>query len=163
MLLWQSGLIRSHRIVFSGRHNQLTEALLFPASIPPCRLPAVPRLVFSKQNSWSELSPLKPNRLRSCLRLPGKVISDRTGAYLASAAKACSNKITLRGHTWDRAGNDGSPWWGYGFLCPERSIMWKFPPPWASAGNRPGNLGPDLSLCCSVLQCVAVPHELSHK
>jgi len=28
----------------------------------------------------------------------GQIISDRTGDYLASAAKARSNKITLRGH-----------------------------------------------------------------
>ena len=47
---------------------------------------------------WSELSPPKPNRLRSGPRLPAQVISERTGAYLALAAKARFNKITLRGH-----------------------------------------------------------------
>jgi len=40
---------------------------------------------------WSELLPPKPNRLRSGPRLLGQVISDRAGAYSASAAKARSN------------------------------------------------------------------------
>ena len=52
---------------------------------------------------WSELSPPKPNS-------SGPVRDHLTGAYLASAAKARSNKITLRGHAWDGASDDGSPW-----------------------------------------------------
>ena len=63
--------------------------------------------------------------------------TDRTGAYLASAAKARSNKITLRGHAWDRAGpdNDGSPWTGHGLSCPERLHRMEVSPPWASASS----------------------------
>jgi len=57
--------------------------------------------IFSNSPCWSELSPPKPNRLRSGPRLPGQVISDRTGAYLASAAKACANKVTFRGHQFE--------------------------------------------------------------
>ena len=49
---------------------------------------------------WSELSPPKPNRLRSVLRLTGQVISDRTGAYLASAAKARSKTIYICIHIY---------------------------------------------------------------
>jgi len=50
-------------------------------------------------------------------------------AYTHSAcpkqwAKARSNEITLRGHAWDRAGNDGSAWPGNGLSCPESSIVW---------------------------------------
>jgi len=41
----------------------------------------------------SKLSPPKPNKLRSGPRLPGQVISDRTGAYLASVAKARSKNF----------------------------------------------------------------------
>ena len=48
--IWQSGLIRSHKIVIDGRHNQPTEAWLYLASVtvPPCGLPAVP---------WLDISP----------------------------------------------------------------------------------------------------------
>jgi len=44
MLRWLTSQIRSHTNI-NGRHNQLTEAWIFLAGVPPCRLSAVPHFV----------------------------------------------------------------------------------------------------------------------
>ena len=71
----------------------------YGCSPPPCASAGTTVWMLGVQDSnWgprkvtlSELSPLTPNGLQSSSKLPGQVISNRTEAHLASAAKVRSN------------------------------------------------------------------------